>query len=265
MVRVGNTELSEPLADLGSIRGGVIGLVLQEPGSALNPVLSIGTQLTETIHCHRRQSRRQARLTAVELLGTVNLDHPGDLLGAYSHQLSGGQLQRVMLALALAGEPDLIIADEPTTALDVTTQAQVLALLHRICDEQGLSLLLISHDLAVVAATVSRLEVMYAGEIVESGPVVDLLRSPHHPYTRMLVGAASGHRTDAGAAAPPAPSAARESAVVDDRSSPGCRFARRCPLQQPTCRSEHPRLVSVEKRRLRCPIAGRSTGKCAGS
>jgi peptide/nickel transport system ATP-binding protein len=268
-VRIGQTEINRE-ADATGIRGGMVGLVLQEPGSALNPVLSIGTQLVETLRCHRRMSRRQARYESEQLLGRVGLDHPHELVAAYPHQLSGGQLQRVMLALALAGEPELIIADEPTTALDVTTQAQVLALLRRVCEEQRLSLLLISHDLAVVAAAVERVEVMYAGEIVESGSLHDVFRSPRHPYTQMLLAATPHHRHRAGPAATPGPGVElghpqpSAEAVVDDRTAPGCRFARRCPLRVAGCEAEHPDLVAVDDWRLRCPVAGNQTDPGGG-
>jgi oligopeptide/dipeptide ABC transporter ATP-binding protein len=266
-VRVDHSESSNRSADTRNIRGGVIGLVLQEPGSALNPVLAIGTQLVETIRCHRRMSHRNARHEAMQLLGRVSLDQPGELLAAYPHQLSGGQLQRVMLALALAGEPELIVADEPTTALDVTTQAQVLGLLRRVCEEERLSLLLISHDLAVVAAAVDRVEVMYAGEIVESGPMIDLFRSPRHPYTQMLLAAAPRHLNKFEPAPTPkleaGPLQRSDTAIVDDRSAPGCRFARRCPLRVPDCETEHPDLVATGDRRLRCPLVGDDTGSGA--
>jgi peptide/nickel transport system ATP-binding protein len=264
LVRVDQTEISDRSTGARSIRGGVIGLVLQEPGSALNPVRSIGTQLVETIRCHRRMSRRLARRAAAQLLDRVGLDQPGELLAAYPHQLSGGQLQRIMLALALAGEPELIVADEPTTALDATTQAQVLGLLRRICEEQQLSLLLISHDLAVVAAAVDRVEVMYAGEIVESGPLRDLFSSPRHPYTQMLLAAVPGCLDRTEPTTSPAQRAGRqlgtETACVDDRTAPGCRFARCCPLRLASCETAHPDLVTVGDRRLRCPIVGNDTG-----
>jgi len=171
-------------------RGGVVGLVLQEAGSALNPVYSIGFQLVETIEAHAIARGGAARRRALELLAEVALDDPGPIFAAYPHQLSGGQAQRVLIALALAGEPRVVVADEPTTALDVITQAQILELMVRITDERHLGLLLVSHDLAVIGGLVHRVMVMDAGRIVEEGPTGDVLRQPKHPSTRGLVAAA---------------------------------------------------------------------------
>jgi len=171
-------------------RGGVVGLVLQEAGSALNPVYSIGFQLVETIEAHAIAHGAAARRRALELLAEVALDDPGPIFTAYPHQLSGGQAQRALIALALAGEPRVLVADEPTTALDVVTQAQILELMVRITDGRRLGLLLVSHDLAVVGRLVHRVMVMDAGRIVEEGPTEDVLRQPRHPVTRSLVAAA---------------------------------------------------------------------------
>ncbi|MEE4273677.1 MAG: ABC transporter ATP-binding protein [Thermoanaerobaculales bacterium] len=187
-------------AGIGNLRGGVIGLVLQEGGSALNPTFGVGFQLVETIEAHRIARGRSARQRALELLEEVALEPADAIFRAYPHQLSGGQAQRVMIALALAGEPRLVIADEPTTALDVVTQARVMDLLGRICDERGLGLLLVSHDLAALAGSVHRLVVMHDGKIVEDGAVEEILSEPVHPETRRLVAAAHRLRGGVGAA-----------------------------------------------------------------
>ncbi|MCU0305417.1 MAG: ABC transporter ATP-binding protein [Thermoanaerobaculales bacterium] len=172
-------------------RGGEVGLVLQEAGSALNPVLSVGAQLQETIEAHGVARGVAARRRAAELLAEAALEDAGPLLDAFPHQLSGGQAQRVMIALALAGNPRVLLADEPTTALDAVTRAQILELLVRITDERGLALLLVSHDLGLIARLVHRVLVLDAGRVVESGDTDALLRDPAHPATRRLVEAAN--------------------------------------------------------------------------
>lgn len=189
-VTVGGVEVG----DLPGYRGGVVGLVLQEAGSALNPVYSVGFQLVETLEAHRIARGEEARRRALALLTDVALDNPDPIFAAYPHQLSGGQAQRVLLALALAGEPRVIVADEPTTSLDVITQAQILELLVRITDERDLGLLLVSHDLAVIGQVVHRVVVMHAGRVVEEGPTEEVLRHPKHPSTKSLVAAAARMR-----------------------------------------------------------------------
>ena len=176
--------------EVAGMRGGTIGLVMQEAASALNPVFSIGSQLVETIEAHGAEDREAARRRALELLAEVALEDPESFFSAYPHQLSGGQAQRVMIALALAGGPRVLIADEPTTALDVVTQARILDLLVRITDERGLGLILVSHDLAVVAGVVHRLVVLHRGRVVEEGPVAELLDNPVHDSTQRMVAAA---------------------------------------------------------------------------
>lgn len=185
--------------DVADLRGGVIGLVLQEAASGLNPTYSVGFQLVETIEAHGIARGKNARSRAIELFEEVALDEPDAIFAAYPHQLSGGQAQRVMIALALAGDPRVIIADEPTTALDVITQARIMDLLVRICDERGLGLLLVSHDLAVLAGAVHRIVVLHEGRIVEDGPTQELLSVPVHPETRRLVAAALRLRGEEGA------------------------------------------------------------------
>jgi ABC-type dipeptide/oligopeptide/nickel transport system ATPase component len=175
--------------ELRRVRGGRIGLVFQEPATAMNPAYTLGFQIAEAVQAHRRISRREARDEAVRLLDLVALPDARRRLDDYPHQLSGGQRQRVMIAMALAGGPDLLLADEPTTALDVTLQAQILELLEDLRRDLGLSVLLITHDLGVVAETCDRVAVMHAGEIVEEAAVEDLFRAPAHPYTRKLLAA----------------------------------------------------------------------------
>ncbi|HEV2846785.1 MAG TPA: ABC transporter ATP-binding protein [Thermoanaerobaculia bacterium] len=182
--------LALPPRELRKVRGGRIAMVFQEPATALNPVYSIGFQITEALRLHRRLSRRDALDEAVRLLERVAIPDARRRLGDYPHQLSGGQRQRAMIAMALAGRPDLLLADEPTTALDVTLQAQILELLMDLRDDLGLSVLLVTHELGVVAETCDRVIVMKDGEIVETAGVMELFRAPAHPYTRELLSAA---------------------------------------------------------------------------
>jgi ABC-type dipeptide/oligopeptide/nickel transport system ATPase component len=182
--------LALPPREMRKVRGGRVAMVFQEPATALNPVYSIGFQIVEALRTHRRLSRRDAREEAVRLLERVAIPDARRRLGDYPHQLSGGQRQRAMIAMALAGRPDLLLADEPTTALDVTLQAQILELLMELREELGLSVLLITHELGVVAETCDRVVVMKDGEIVEAAGVMELFRAPAHPYTRELLAAA---------------------------------------------------------------------------
>jgi peptide/nickel transport system ATP-binding protein len=184
---------------IDGFRGGTVGLVLQEAASALNPVYSVGFQLVETLRAHGIARGSEARTRVRELLAEVAFDDPEVVEPAYPFELSGGQAQRVMLALALAGEPTVLLADEPTTGLDTVTEAQILDLLRRITDERGLALLLVSHDLAVIANVVSRVLVMHRGQIVEQGPTDEVLNRPRHPETERLVAAAARRSATTGA------------------------------------------------------------------
>ena len=187
-MRLGDADLAAMSErQMADIRGDRMAMIFQEPMTALNPVLTIGRQMSETWMRHRRGSKREALAAAVDLLDRVGIPHPRERLGVYPHQLSGGLRQRVMIAMALLCDPQLIIADEPTTALDVTVQAQILDLLASLQQERGLAMIFISHDIGVVARIAGRVQVMYGGRTVDGGPVGELLGHPKHPYTRALL------------------------------------------------------------------------------
>ena len=247
-----------PEAEMRRVRGAGIGFVFQEPMAALNPVMRVGAHITEALLIHGITSRGEARARAIELLRAVKLTDPEKRVDDYPHQLSGGMRQRVMMAIALACRPPLVIADEPTTALDVTVQAQVLDLLRDMKRQFDLSLLLITHDLGVIAETADRVAVMYAGRIVEQGPVREIFRNPKHPYTRGLLasipGGASGTRLKA-----------IEGAVPNlGQLPPGCSFAPRCRERMEICDSVFPPIEGVAAdHSVRCHLhslvtAGRS-------
>jgi len=238
--------------DLREVRGGAIGLVFQEPLSALNPVLTVGRQLAEALRAHRRLARRECQAEARDLLDLVGL--PERTSASYPHQLSGGQRQRVLLTLALASRPGFLLADEPTTALDVTVQAQILDLLASLRARLGLGVLLVTHDLAVVAESCDRAYVMYAGQIVEEGPVTALFGSPGHPYTAGLLAALPRLGHPAGRGSLPAV----PGQVADPRRlPPGCAFHPRCPRAASRCREEQPDAVGLGPRhRCRCFFPG---------
>jgi peptide/nickel transport system ATP-binding protein len=225
-------------------------MIFQEPMTSLNPVLTVGNQVAEGLRLHRGLDAAAARAEALRLLDRVQLPQAAARLQAYPHQLSGGQRQRVVLAIALAGGPQLLVADEPTTALDVGTQREVLALIDALVREDGLALLLISHDLGVMAHSVQRLAVMYGGSLVETGPCEALLRAPAHPYTRGLVAARPRLGLARGTRLPVIPGRVPD---LHERP-PGCPFANRCAQAQPDCRlampSETPR--ADDRGHLRC-------------
>jgi oligopeptide/dipeptide ABC transporter ATP-binding protein len=212
--------------EMRKIRGERVAMIFQQPTSSLNPVWDVGRQLGEVLEIHRNMSRNAARSRALDLLKVVGIPDPERRLKAYPHELSGGMAQRVMIAMALACEPDLLIADEPTTALDVTIQAQILDLMRNLREETGTAIILITHDLGVVAEMCDRVAVMYAGEIVEQADVVPLFRDPKHPYTRGLI------------ASIPLPGEIRDELAVIPGNvpnlidlPPGCRFAPRCEMR----------------------------------
>ncbi|MFQ5700835.1 MAG: ABC transporter ATP-binding protein [Acidobacteriota bacterium] len=239
----GKDLLTLPESGMRALRGSRMGMVFQEPASALNPVFTIGYQVGESLMIHRGLTRKQAMKEAEGMLEEVAIPDPGRRVREYPHQLSGGMRQRVMIAMALICKPSLLIADEPTTALDVTIQAQILDLLRRLREKYSLTVLLISHDLGVVAQMADRVAVMYAGKIVEEAGVDDLFRSPLHPYTVGLMKSIPGNGPG-GAAAPGRKLYAIEGMVPDLRHLPrGCSFNPRCCDVMPRCHDVHPALV----------------------
>jgi peptide/nickel transport system ATP-binding protein len=235
----GRDLLALPEEEMRKVRGNEISMIFQEPMTSLNPVLTIGRQIAETLTVHRGLSRGDAMARAVEMLKLVNIPEPESRTDQYPHQLSGGMRQRVMIAMALACGPKLLIADEPTTALDVTIQAQILDLMRALKARTGAAILLITHDLGVVAEMAQRVFVMYAGRKVEEAPVADLFARPRHPYTRGLL--ASIPRL--GAAAARKRLAEIPGVVPSLREAiPGCVFAPRCAYATERCRREYPPL-----------------------
>jgi oligopeptide/dipeptide ABC transporter ATP-binding protein len=223
-----------------AVRGARISMIFQEPMAALNPVFRVGDQIAEVARVHTNASRREAWNRAVEMMRLTGISDPAERARQYPHELSGGMRQRVMIAMALMMSPPLLIADEPTTALDVTIQAQILELLRELQQRVGMSILLITHDLGVIAETASRVLVMYAGEIVEEAPVHTLFAAPHHPYTEGLL------------AAVPRLGETRERLAVIPGTVPaatawpsGCRFRDRCPYAWERCEAEHPPLYQI--------------------
>jgi peptide/nickel transport system ATP-binding protein len=248
-VRLAGEEiLGAAPAKLDRVRGGRIAMIFQDPASSLNPVKRVGVQVMEALALHRGLRGGAARAEAARLFEQVGIPDPKRRLDAYPHELSGGQNQRVMIAMALAGEPELLVADEPTTALDVTIQAQILELLSALRRETGMALVLISHDLGVIGEVTERVAVMYAGRIVEEAPAEALLHAPRHPYAQGLL-----------AALPPLDGpkqrlTAIPGGVPDPRAMPpGCAFAPRCPVAIAACGSEAPPLRALgPARRAAC-------------
>jgi oligopeptide/dipeptide ABC transporter ATP-binding protein len=240
---------------LRKLRGNRLSMVFQEPLTALNPLLTIGAQIVEVLRTHRNMSPRDARARAIELLGQVKLPDPERRFGDYPHRLSGGQRQRVTIAMAIACNPSLIIADEPTTALDVTVQAQILQLLAEIRAETGQSLMLITHDLGVVGQVADRMVVIYAGVVAESGPVGEVLTQPRHPYTAGLLSARpKGNFAETGEQVTDIPGAV----PAPNNRPKGCLFAPRCPRVQTRCTESRPPLVEAGDRAHSCffPLEG---------
>ncbi|WP_428492776.1 ABC transporter ATP-binding protein [Rhodopila sp.] len=235
-ITFGGRNLRECSAgDLNKLRGSQIGMIFQDPLTALNPALSIGRQLTDAIRTHQPLGRRAAMARAEELLELVGIPYPRQRLLAFPHELSGGMRQRVMIALAVSCNPSLLIADEPTTALDVTVQAQVMDLLDRIRSEFSIAILFISHNLELVAEISTRVTVMYAGRVVESGDVRALFASPRHPYTRQLLRCVPRLDGNRGAMPTIAGLPPKTGELL-----PGCPFAPRCDLAESRCSAEQP-------------------------
>ncbi len=257
----GQSLLSLPERAMRSLRGRKISMIFQEPMTALNPVYTIGSQIAEVVRVHQKASRGQARARTIEMLKLVGIPAPESRIDAYPHQLSGGMRQRVMIAMALACEPALLIADEPTTALDVTIQAQILDLLGRLQDKLGMSIILITHDLGIVAEAAQHMVVMYAGRVVEQGPVLELFRAPKHPYTEGLLRTLPPPDKSRARGSPdrPARLPTIDGAPPDLLHPPsGCRFHDRCSYAEPRCKTEEPTLESVgAARSSRCFFADR--------
>jgi oligopeptide/dipeptide ABC transporter ATP-binding protein len=234
--------------ELQAIRGGVVSYVFQEPSASLNPVFRIGAQIKESLKLHKPGKATDAEV--IRLLKLVGIPAPESRIRNYPFEMSGGMQQRVMIAMALASEPRLLVADEPTTALDVTIQAQILDLLRDLKQRLGMAILLITHNLGIVGDMADRVAVMYAGQIVELAPARELLRRPLHPYTRALMNSVPKLQGNG------ARLAAIPGNVPRIGSFPrGCRFAPRCPIKQPTCELGLPELKEVEPHRwVRCPI-----------
>ncbi|MBT9456911.1 MAG: ABC transporter ATP-binding protein [Burkholderiaceae bacterium] len=233
--------------EMRRIRGRQIGAIFQDPLTSLNPLYTVGRQLVETITTHLPMSQSEARKRAIELLEQTGIPAAAQRVDQYPHQFSGGMRQRVVIALALAAKPKLIVADEPTTALDVSIQAQIISLLKNLCKEQGAAVMLVTHDMGVIAETCDRVAVMYAGRIAEIGPVQDVIHKPAHPYTTGLMGSIPAMDED------------RERLLQIDGSMPrlnniptGCAYNPRCPNVFDRCRAERPNLIQAGATRVAC-------------
>ena len=229
------------------IRGRRIGAIFQDPLTSLNPLYTVGQQLVETIQVHLQLGAAQARQRAIALLQETGIPAPEQRIDQYPHQFSGGMRQRVVIALALAAQPELIVADEPTTALDVSIQAQIISLLKKLTKEHGAAVMLITHDMGVIAEACDRVAVMYAGRVVEIGPVADVIHRPAHPYTAGLMGAIPSMVHD------------RERLMQIDGAMPrlnaippGCAFNPRCPQALPRCTQDRPELMAAGNSRAAC-------------
>jgi oligopeptide/dipeptide ABC transporter ATP-binding protein len=237
----GRNLLDLPESEMRAVRGDDIAMIFQEPMTSLNPVQTVGEQIVEAVQLHRSLSAADARARALEMLQLVKIPSPETRLDEYPHQLSGGMRQRVMIAMALACDPKLLIADEPTTALDVTIQAQILDLLRDLRERTGAAIMLITHDLGVVAELAHRVIVMYSGRIVEEAPVGLLFADPQHPYTLGLLGSIPRLGSDGDERL-----TAIEGVVPNPYAlPPGCRFSPRCPLADQKCRAEQPALREI--------------------
>jgi peptide/nickel transport system ATP-binding protein len=232
----GTDITARPEDEMRLARGALASMIFQEPMTALNPVYTVGNQMIEVIRVHRKVSKSVARQQAVEMLRTVNIESPENRVDQYPHELSGGMRQRVMIAMALSCSPKLLIADEPTTALDVTVQAQVMNEIKRLQQEMHMGLILITHDLGVIAETCERVVVMYCGKIIEIAETAELYRNPRHPYTRGLLESIPRVRPEKLKTLPTIKGMVPDLAHLPE----GCRFADRCPKVEDRCRTEEP-------------------------
>ncbi len=249
-----------PYEQMRKIRGRRIGAIFQDPLTSLNPLYTIGRQLTETIQTHLEVGAEEARQRAIRLLQETGIPAAEQRIDQYPHQFSGGMRQRVVIALALAAEPQLIVADEPTTALDVSIQAQIISLLKRLCKEHGAAVMLVTHDMGVIAETCDRVAVLYAGRVAEIGPVGDVIHRSRHPYTAGLMGSIPSMEMD------------RERLLQIDGAMPrlnaipaGCAYNPRCPQAMDRCRSERPELLEAGATRAACWLVEAATSAEAGS
>ncbi len=244
-----------------NIRGNRISMIFQDPMMTLNPVLTVGTQMVETLHAHRHISSAEAEALALEKLRSVHIPSPEKRLTQYPHELSGGMRQRVVIAIALVSDPLLIIADEPTTALDVTIQAEIMDLLKELCDTSAMGLILITHDLGVVSQVTERIAVMYAGRIIETGTTDDIIREPHHPYTIGLLRALPGSLKP-GERLHQIPGMMPTLTAIP----PGCAFHPRCPFMADVCRRRRPELTSGKTpgRQAACHMVAVEAGRDIG-
>lgn len=242
-IRLGDRELlSLSAKEMRRVRGAQVAMVFQDPLSALNPVQRVGASIAQVVRAHERLSRPAARARAIELIQRVGIDDADTRSQAYPHEFSGGMRQRIVIAMALASRPSVLLADEPTTALDVMVQAGILRLLDDLRREEGMSLLLVSHDFAVVAGMCARVGVMYAGELVEEGPTTDVLHSPSHPYSRSLLRSLPDEATP-GTALVPIPGSPPEPGSL----GLGCPFAPRCDVVRPDCSQGPIEMVEVAR------------------
>ena len=236
------------------IRGRKIGAIFQDPLTSLNPLYTVGRQITETIQAHLPVSDEEAKQRAIRLLQDTGIPAAAERMGHYPHQFSGGMRQRVVIALALAAEPQLIVADEPTTALDVSIQAQIIGLLKTICKDRGAAVMLITHDMGVIAETCDRVAVMYAGRIVEIGPVHEVINRPSHPYTSGLMASIPDMSSDRERLNQIDGAMPRLNAIP-----PGCAFNPRCPSVMERCLQERPELRSATATQAACWLVGDAT------
>jgi peptide/nickel transport system ATP-binding protein len=248
-----------PPEEMRKIRGKRIGMIFQDPLTSLNPLYKIGDQLVETIRTHLNMNESAARKRAIDLLAEVGIPAPDKRIDAYPHEFSGGMRQRVVIALAICAEPELIIADEPTTALDVSVQAQIIALIKRLGRDHGTAVMLVTHDMGVIAETSDRVAVMYSGRIAEIGPVRDVVQDPLHPYAKGLMGAIPTLAGDASKRLVQIPGSMPRLSNIP----PGCAFNPRCAFAFDRCRVERPEPILVGTQSIACHLYDRAATESA--